>query len=310
MTMSDAQDGMTRRDALGLAALGALGLSGCASAPGPVIQKRRIRQSLVYWCFHMRGEKWDAETVCATAKMLGCESVELCPPSVFPVLKRFGLTCAIAPNGMKGAPFMWGLNNKDFHEAVFTSTKRVMDACSDAGFPGVIAFNGFKWKDPEDPTSGEISREAGAKNCIEGLKELARYGEKKQVTVHLEMLNTRVDETMKGHPGYQGDDIDYVAEIVRAVGSERVKVLFDIYHVQIMHRDIMRRLHENRDVIGHIHTAGNPGRGELDDHQEIHYPGCMHALLEQQYQGFVGHEFIPTRDPLQGLREACQQCDV
>ena len=308
--MKSESDGLTRREALGLAALGALGVSGCASAPGPVIQNRRIRQSLVYWCFHMRGEKWDAETLCGAAKSLGCESVELCPPTVFPTLKAYGLTCAIAPNGMKGPPFMRGLNNKDFHEAVFASTRKVMDACSEAGFPGVIAFNGFKWKNPEDPTSGEISREEGAANCIEGLKELARYGEKKNVTVHLEMLNTRDDGMMKGHPGYQGDDIDYVADIVRAVGSERVKVLFDIYHVQIMHGDIIRRLHENRDVIGHIHTAGNPGRGELDDRQEIHYPGCMTALLDIGYQGFVGHEFIPTRDPMAGLREACRQCDV
>jgi hydroxypyruvate isomerase len=115
---------------------------------------------------------------------------------------------------------------------------------------------------------------------------------------------------MKGHPGYQGDDIDYVADIVRRVGSPRVKVLFDIYHVQIMHGDVIRRMDECRDVIGHVHTAGNPGRGELDDQQEIQFPPIMRKLLEIGYTGYVGHEFIPTRDPLVGLRQAVQVCDV
>lgn len=115
---------------------------------------------------------------------------------------------------------------------------------------------------------------------------------------------------MKGHPGYQGDDIDYVANIARRVGSPRAKILFDIYHVQIMNGDVIRRIEECKDVIGHIHTAGNPGRAELDDKQEINYPPIMRKLLEIGYKGYVGQEFIPTRDPLVGLTEAVKLCDV
>ena len=144
-----------------------------------------------------------------------------------------------------------------------------------------------------------------------GLKKLAAHAEQKGVTVCIEHLNTRDgSHPMKGHPGYQGDDIDYVANIVRRVGSPRVKLLFDIYHVQIMNGDVIRRLEECKDVIGHIHTAGNPGRAELDDKQEINYPPIMRKLVEMGYKGYVGHEFIPTRDPLAGLREAVQLCDV
>jgi len=140
---------------------------------------------------------------------------------------------------------------------------------------------------------------------------LALLAEKRGVTVCLEHLNTRDgSHPMKGHPGYQGDDIDYVANIVRRVGSPRVKLLFDIYHVQVMNGDVLRRLEECKDVIGHIHTAGNPGRAELDDSQEINFPPIMRKLIEIGYKGYVGHEFIPTRDPLAGLRQAVERCDV
>ena len=135
--------------------------------------------------------------------------------------------------------------------------------------------------------------------------------EKKNVTVCIEHLNTRDDtHPMKGHPGYQGDDLDYLAGIVRKVGSPRVKLLFDIYHVQIMHGDVIRRLEENKDIIGHIHTAGNPGRAELDEMQEIAFPGIMQKLLQLKYTGYVGHEFIPTRNPREGLAQAVRLCDV
>jgi hydroxypyruvate isomerase len=115
---------------------------------------------------------------------------------------------------------------------------------------------------------------------------------------------------MRGHPGYQGDDLDYCAEIIRQVGSPRAKLLFDIYHVAIMNGDVIRRIRQYGDWIGHVHTAGVPGRGELDDHQEVHYPGVMRALVEIGYQGYVGQEFIPTRDPAEGLQQAVSLCDV
>ncbi len=115
---------------------------------------------------------------------------------------------------------------------------------------------------------------------------------------------------MKGHPGYQGDHTEYCIDIIKQVGSPRLKLLFDIYHVQIMDGDVIRRIHQHKEYLGHIHTAGNPGRGELDDKQEINYPPIMRALVEVGYTGYVGQEFIPTRDPLAGLREAVALCDV
>jgi hydroxypyruvate isomerase len=194
---------------------------------------------------------------------------------------------------------------------VIDCTTRTIDACADFGTPSVIAFTGYKWRDAEDPTSGEISAEEGADNCVKGLKQLALHAEKKGITICLEHLNTRDDtHPMKGHPGYQGDDVDYVAGIVRRVGSPRVKMLFDLYHVQAMNGDLIRRIEQCQDVIGHVHTAGNPGRGELDDNQEINFPACLRKLVSIGYKGWVGHEFIPTRDPVAGLRQAVEVCDV
>jgi hydroxypyruvate isomerase len=206
---------------------------------------------------------------------------------------------------------MKGLNNRAYHDQVISVTSKTIDDCAAANVPSVIAFTGYRWNDAEDPKSGEISLADGADNCVAALKKLAVHAEKKGVTICLEHLNTRDDShPMKGHPGYQGDDIDYVANIVRRVGSPRVKLLFDIYHVQVMNGDVIRRLEQCKDVIGHIHTAGNPGRGELDDKQEINYPPIMRKLVEIGYPGYVGHEFIPTRDPLAGLKEAIELCDV
>jgi len=273
--------------------------------------KGNIKHSVVFWCFNIAGEKWDIDRTCSVAKSLGCKSVEICGPAEWPTLKKHGLSCAMAHNGMPGAPFMKGLNNPKYHDEVIATTTKRIDDCHAAGVPAVIAFTGYKWTDAEDPSSGEISLDEGAANCVAALKKLALNAEQKNVTICVEHLNTRDNNhPMKGHPGYQGDNIDYVADIVRKVGSPRIKLLFDIYHVQIMNGDVIRRIEACQDLIGHIHTAGNPGRGELDDRQEINYPPIMRKLVEIGYGGYVGHEFIPTRDPLTGLREAVQLCDV
>jgi sugar phosphate isomerase/epimerase len=308
---------VSRRDLLrGAAAFGAAAaLAPLAAEPraadGDSPLKGRIKQSIVFWCFNTAGEKWDIETTCRVAKELGCPSVEIVGPEHWGVLKKHGLTCAIAPNGMPGAPFVKGFNNPRYHEEVLASMRKMIDACADAGVPSVIGFSGYKWRDAEDPKSGEIGREEGADNCVKGLKQLVGQAEKKGVTICIEHLNTRDDShPMKGHPGYQGDDLDWMAGIIRRVGSPRLKLLFDIYHVQIMHGDLLRRLEQNKDLIGHIHTAGNPGRGELDDRQEIQYAPLMRKLLEINYKGYVGQEFIPTRDPREGLRQAVRLCDV
>jgi len=273
--------------------------------------KGNINHSIVYWCFNVAGDKWDIEKMCQVAQGLGVKSIELTDPDVWPTVARHGMTCAIAMNGMPGAPFMKGFNNPRYHEEVIARTTKTIDACADNKIPSVIGFTGYKWRDAEDPSSGEISLEEGADNCVKGLEQIAAHAEKKGVTICVEHLNTRDDShPMKGHPGYQGDDIDYVANIVRRVGSPRVKLLFDLYHVQIMNGDLIRRLEQCKDVIGHIHTAGNPGRGELDENQEISFPATMRKLVSLGYKGYVGHEFIPTRDPLAGLQQAVALCDV
>jgi hydroxypyruvate isomerase len=273
--------------------------------------KKNIRQSIVGWCYQAGGDMWSMDRLCEVTRELGCDAVEIVPFEDWDTLKKHGIGCALAPNGMPGAPFVKGLNNKAYHGEVLGCMTKAIETTAAAGFPNVIAFTGFKWRNAEDPSSGEISREECVENCVAGLKQLAGLAERSKVTLCLEHLNTR-DGThpMKGHPGYQGDDIDLVAQIVRSVGSERVKMLFDVYHVQIMHGDVMRRLDEHIDIIGHVHVAGCPGRNELDDKQEINFPPIMRKLHKLGYQGYVGQEFIPTRDAYQGLREAVLLCDI
>ena len=273
--------------------------------------KGRIKQSIVHWCFNVTGDKWDTDRICQVAKEIGYGSIELADRSEWPTILKHGLAIAIAPNGMPGAMFMKGFNNPRYHDEVIARTTETIDACVAAGVPKVIAFTGYKWHDADDPASGEISAAEGADNCVQGLKAIAVHAEKQGVTLCLEHLNTRDDShPMKGHPGYQGDDVDYVADIVRRVGSDRVKMLFDVYHVQVMNGDVIRRIKQCQDVICHIHTAGVPGRGELNADQEVNFPPIMRQLLEIGYEGYVGQELIPTQDPLAGLRQAFELCDV
>jgi sugar phosphate isomerase/epimerase len=276
-----------------------------------VIRNGRIKQSLAYWCLNATEWQWDIDRICETAVRLGCPSVELAPPELWPVVARYGLRNALVLNGMPDPVFAKGLNNPLYHEEILTRTKQVIDQCPDFGIPNVIAFTGYRWLDANDPASGEIPQAQGAENTVKGMRELAQYAASRHVTIVLEQLNTReTSHPMKGHPGYQGDDIDYCAEIVRQVDSPHAKLLFDVYHVAIMNGDVIRRIRQYGKWIGHIHTAGVPGRAELDGGQEIHYPGVMRALLEIDYQGYVGQEFIPTRDPAAGLAEAVALCDV
>jgi hydroxypyruvate isomerase len=278
----------------------------------PAVRNGRIRQVIVSWPFQLFGEKWDLDTLCRVARELGCAGVELVGPEAFQSLREHELVCALATNGMPDPPFVKGLNNLRYHEETITRTRQRIEECARAGVGAVIAFNGFKYRDALDPRSEEISREEGAVNTIKGLKELALTAERHNVTICLEHLNTRIlGDDFRGHPGYQGDDIEYCAEIIRAVGSPRVKLLFDIYHVQIMDGDVIERIRNyGPDLIGHVHTAGVPGRGELDDTQELDFAAIMQTLLDSGYTGYVGQEFIPTRDPIEGLRQAIGTCDV
>jgi hydroxypyruvate isomerase len=276
-----------------------------------MVKNGRIKQSLAYWCLNASKWKWDIERICSTASALGCPAVELVPFELWPVVRKHGLQNALAHNGMPDPVFAKGLNNPRYRDEVIARTKQSIDQCADFGVPSVIAFTGYKWLDADDPESGEIPIERGAESSVKGLKDLAQHAERKGVNIVLEQLNTRDDSNpMKGHPGYQGDDLDYCAEIVRQVDSRRVMLLFDIYHVAIMNGDVIRRIRQYGNLIGHVHTAGVPGRGELDDQQEINYSAVMRTLLEIGYEGYVGQEFIPTRDPAEGLAQAVELCDV
>lgn len=283
-----------------------------AEAKGKAVKNGRIKQSIVQWCFELFGEKWNIERSCQVARELGCQSVELIAAEHYPTLKKHGLTCAIGQIDMNpDPPFLKGFNNPTYWPKVMKVTREAIDAAAQFGVPSVICFTGYSARDVANPKGAQISKEEGAKNCVEGFKQIIGYAEKKKVTLCLEMLNTReTTHPMKGHPGYQGDHTDYCIDIIKRVGSPRMKLLFDVYHIQIMDGDVIRRLRQHKDYIGHVHTAGNPGRGELDDKQEINYPPIMKALLEIGYNGYVGQEFIPTRDPYQGLREAVSLCDV
>jgi hydroxypyruvate isomerase len=256
--------------------------------------KSRVKQSLVQWCYK---KYWNIEEMCQVAKRLGCVSVELVDPADWPTLKKHGLICAIAGSHW----FDKGMNNPKYQEMCIDKMRKAIDACAEFGFPNIITFTGFREDIPDD---------VGIKNCVAGYKKVIGYAEERKVNLCLEMLNSRVTEEMKGHPGYQGDHTDYCMEIIKQVGSPRMKLLFDIYHVQIMDGDIIRRVRQYADAIGHVHTAGNPGRRELDDKQEINYRPIMQALVDVGYQGYVGQEFIPTRDPYQGLKEAVTVCAV
>lgn len=257
------------------------------------VKNGRINQSVVAWCFKPMPP---AELVEHSARM-GLSSVEFIEPEHWPLLKKHGMICAISSSH----GFAVGFAHQEEHAHCLKVLEEQIDVTAAAGFPSVIAFSGFR---------RGLSDEEGMKNMVEGLKKIARHAEKKKVTLCLEMLNTRVAAEMKGHPDYFCDDIDLTVEICRRVSSERVKVLFDIYHVQIMHGDVIKRLKQHQDWTAHYHTAGVPGRNEIDDTQELNYAPIMRAILETGYKGYVAQEFIPVRDPVKSLNEAVKLCDV
>jgi len=283
--------------ATGLAALAGASATARAqadAAPGwYTIANGRIRQSVVPWCF----SPMPVEELAAASAKMGLQSVELTGPENWPMLRELGLTCAIA--GSHG--FAKGFAHREEWDECLEKLRASIDASAAFGCPNVITFSGFR---------RELTDEDAHANMVEGLKKIVPYAEDKKVTLALEMLNSRVDENMKGHPDYWCDTIERAVEVCKAIGSPRMKILFDIYHVQIMQGDVITRIRQYHEYVAHYHTAGNPGRNELDDTQEIHYPGIMKAIVETGYTGFVGQEFIPTRDKLQSLSEGVRVCDV
>ena len=286
---------MNRRTALtSLATAATAGLtSALAAGESFHIANGRIKQSVVPWCFN----PMPVEELARHAAAMGLKSVELCDPKHWPLLKELGMKCAIA--GSHG--FSKGFAHREEWDECHAKLRERIAQCAEAGVEHVITFSGFR---------RGISDEEGIKNMVAGLKVLVPLAEEKKVTLCIEMLNSRVDINMKGHPDYFCDSIERTIEIIRQIGSPRVKLLFDIYHVQIMHGDVISRIRQHKEWIAHVHTAGNPGRNEIDDTQEINYPPIMKALLDIGYTGFVGQEFIPTRDKIASLAQGVKICDV
>ena len=292
---------LNRRSALknlGAAALGALAnLPSVSRAKEEgdfyCARNNRINQSVIHWCF----KPISVEELARHAASMGIKSVELVGPEHWPLLKKFGLICAISPSH----GFSKGFAHKQAHEECIEILRKSIEDSARAGFPNVITFSGFR---------RGISDDEGLASMVEGLKQVASYAEKKKVTVCLEMLNSRVDIEMKGHADYFCDKIEMAVEVCKQISSERIKVLFDIYHVQIMEGDLITRIKQYHPYIGHYHTAGVPGRGELDRSQEINYPAVLKAIFDTGYKGYVGQEFIPVRDKMVSLNEAVKLCDI
>ena len=294
---------ITRRDAL---KAGALGLATTASSHAQVpraelnpifkVTQGRIRQSVMGWCF----KPMPAVELAKHCKAIGLEAMEGISAADYPAVRKLGLKISlVGSHGFKKGPF-----SKANHEYCVERLKAGIDLAVEVNCPSVITFTGMREKGTNDAQ--------GERNCVELWKSVISYAEKKKINLVLEHLNTRDDShPMKGHPGYFGDDVDHCVEMIRKVGSPNMKLLFDVYHVQIMNGDVIRRIGQYKNVIGHYHTAGNPGRAELDDTQEINYPAVMRAIVETGYKGFVAQEFIPTwKDKAAALRHAAMVCDV
>ncbi len=255
-----------------------------------------IRHSVMGWCF----KPMDVMTLAQHAKEIGLQGIEGVSREHYPAIKKLGLDISLV--GSHG--FSRGPCNPEYQEEVESKLLDAIDVAASVGCKKVITFTGMRF-DGIDP-------ERAAADCVRTWKAVLGEAEKKDVTLVLEHLNSRdATHPMKGHPGYFGDDVDFCAELIHRVGSSHFKLLFDIYHVSIMNGDIIRRLQQYQNIIGHLHTAGNPGRGELDATQEINYPAVIQAVRDIGYEDFVAHEFIPTwPDPILALRHAAKTCDV
>jgi len=295
---------LSRRALLATAAIG--GVASTVHADEPNDSKvppedyratgKNVRQSVMAWCFN----PMPMETLIDASAKMGIVAMEGIDSKYYPQMKEQGLKVALCgSHGFKRGPV-----DRENHEFCRQKVQEGIDLAVKWDSPSVIVFTGI----PE----GEVTHKQGTENCVEFWKSVAEYAEEKEVNLVLEHLNSRDDShPMKGHPGYFGDDVDHCIEMIQAVDSPRMKLLFDIYHVQIMNGDVIRRFRQYHDQIGHVHTAGNPGRAEIDETQEINYPAVIRAIIDTGYDGYVAQEFIPTwEDKLGALRHGVSVCDV
>ncbi|PYU70606.1 MAG: hydroxypyruvate isomerase [Acidobacteria bacterium] len=253
-------------------------------------RKGNIRQSVSRWCY----QKIPLDKLCAYAAEIGLKAVDLLNPDEFEVPARYGLVCSMgyAAGGEIGS----AMNRVENHAKLEDGFRKYIPVAAKAGVPNVITFSGNR---------NGMSDEEGVKNTIAGLNRVKKIAEDHGVTICLELLNSKVD-----HHDYMCDHTAWGVQVVQAVNSPRVKLLYDIYHMQIMEGDLVRTIQKNIDWIAHFHTGGVPGRHELDGAQEVQWDGVMRGIAATNFRGYVAHEFVPKRDPLASLREAADLCDV
>ena len=254
-----------------------------------VAESPKFKQSLSRWCY----SKIPLDTLCDAAKNIGYASVELLDEPDWAVVKQHGLMCAMA-NGFGSIPV--GFNRPDHHDKLVADAEALIPKAAAAGVPNIVCFSGNR---------AGLSDAEGIANCIAGLKRVAPTAERHGVTLCLEVLNSKVD-----HKDYQADHTAWAAQVVQGVGSPRLKILYDIYHMQIMEGDVIRTIRTYYPLIGHFHTGGVPGRNEIDDTQELNYRRIMQAIADLGYTGFVGQEFVPKRDPIASMKQAFEICNV
>jgi hydroxypyruvate isomerase len=287
---------MTGQRASAASSVGAGALARAAADPSYKVRNSGVKHTLMGWCW----KPMDTLVLAKHAKEIGLKGIEGIDRKHYKEVREMGLEISLV--GSHG--FTKGPCNPEFRDEVVAKLDEAIDVAADVGCKKVITFTGMRFEG--------MDRDAAVRSCLEVWKRVLPKAEKRGVTLVLEHLNSRdSSHPMKGHPGYFGDDVDFCVDLIRQVGSANFKLLFDIYHVSIMNGDVIRRLRQHREFIGHLHTAGNPGRRELDDEQEIFYPAVMKAVLEIGYHDFVAHEFIPTwDDPILALRHGVMVCDV
>jgi hydroxypyruvate isomerase len=283
----------SRRSLLKVAGTGAVGIVSPAllRAKGgdnePVKARGNIKQSVCQWCYRIPLDKLAVE-----AAKMGYKSIELLTPEQYKVVKPLGLTCAMVK--CKSIPD--GLNRKENHDWIEQELRNHIEFAAAEGLPNVICMSGNR---------KGMADEEGLENCAVGLKRVVGFAEEKKVTICMEGLNSKVN-----HKDYMYDKTSWGVALAKKVGSPRFKLLYDIYHMQIMEGDVIATIREYKDYIGHYHTGGVPGRHEIDETQELNYPAIVKAILQTGYKGYLGQEFIPARDPLASLAQGFRICDV
>lgn len=285
---------ITRRTALGTL-LGAVGLAtkglgaDDTARSQEVVVKENLKQSVSRWCYG----KLSLEDLCKNAAGMGIQGIDLLGVEEAEVPPKHGLVCALA-NGPGGIGKGW--NRVENHDELMAKSEELLPRIAKTGAPNVVMFSGNREGLPDDQ---------GLENCVKGFKRVAPLAEKLGLTVCIELLNSKRD-----HKDYQCDRTAWGAEICKQVGSERLKLLYDVYHMQIMEGDVIATIKEFAPFIGHYHTGGVPGRNEIDETQELNYRRICQAIVETGFQGYLAHEFVPKRDPLESLKQAVSLCDV